>query len=65
MVLGKGVRYREVSAIKHVRYREVPLYWLLEKISVTVWVLSNKKGVAEQNQLLQGALEIISKQECV
>ena len=25
-VLGKSVRYREVSAIKHVRYREVPLY---------------------------------------
>ena len=22
----KGVRYREVSAIKHIRYREVPLY---------------------------------------
>ena len=26
MVPGKGVRYREVSAIKHVSYREVPLY---------------------------------------
>ena len=25
-VLRKSVRYREVSAIKHVRYREVPLY---------------------------------------
>ena len=25
-VLKKSVRYREVSAIKHVRYREVPLY---------------------------------------
>ena len=25
-VLTKSVRYREVSAIKHVRYREVPLY---------------------------------------
>ena len=26
-VLRKSVRYREVSAIKHVRYREVPLYF--------------------------------------
>ena len=25
-VLMNSVRYREVSAIKHVRYREVPLY---------------------------------------
>ena len=25
-ILRKSVRYREVSAIKHVRYREVPLY---------------------------------------
>ena len=25
-VLRKSVRYREVSAIKHVRYREVPMY---------------------------------------
>ena len=29
MVPGKGVRYREVSAIKHVHYREVPLYDLM------------------------------------
>ena len=26
-ILRKSVRYRKVSAIKHVRYREVPLYW--------------------------------------
>ena len=25
-ILRKSVRYRKVSAIKHVRYREVPLY---------------------------------------
>ena len=31
MVPGKGVRYREVSAIKHVRYREVPLYYTNEE----------------------------------
>ena len=28
-VLKKSVRYREVSAIKHVHYREVPLYLLM------------------------------------
>ena len=37
-VLQKSVRYREVSAIKHVRYREVPLYIVFE---VRLWTSAN------------------------
>ena len=34
-VLMNSVRYREVSAIKHVRYREVPLYTLSFLLGIT------------------------------
>ena len=35
-VLMNSVRYREVSAIKHVRYREVPLYYFWGDLNLRV-----------------------------
>ena len=38
MVPGKGVRYREVYAIKDVRHREVPLYSKIRKNTLKIIV---------------------------
>ena len=38
MVPKNGVRYREVSAIKHVRYREVSLYCVCVNVNTSLFV---------------------------
>ena len=66
MVSEKGVRYREVSAIKHVRYREVPLYsqtnntTFENNFEIFVWSLGKNGLVMIDDRPLFQALEAIS-----
>ena len=44
-VLRKTVRYRKVSAIKHVRYREVPLYAYTVMLRISARALINGRRI--------------------
>ena len=57
-----GVSYREVSAIKHVRYREVPLY-LTSRLCITV----NIEGILcffKEQKLDKVILMTLSNRNC-
>ena len=57
MVPGKGVRYRDVYAIKHVRYREVPLYYVYD-ISENFDDISIQWNLSIADMLSSGHLSI-------